>query len=871
MKTFEVLFVTPHGNGWAIVNSDNVSSVRSILENQSKFQPLDILHIKEVKAICGVNTSIIYEGHCETIVSPYDLAVSQGYEGSLEEWLESLKGDDADVYTITITESYSNDTYSYTCDRAVDEFYENVIAGNKKPLFYLIPYNIYSEKTLLTPINRAVSRGYFYDCDLGYIDTTGTHLHRFRFRVYPSTTSTQANISVIKLDDVNYAKQSDIPTVNDATLTIQKNGTNVGTFTANSSQDKIINIRVPSTAADVNALPASTAYGASLSLTMNSSTYVLTARLRDQNGNNLGSAQTIDLPLESVVVSGSYDSTNKKIVLTLQNGSTIDVPVGDLINGLQSEITAQNPLSADFVTDGNTNKVYTETEKTKLAGIQAGAEVNVQSDWNQSNSSADDYIKNKPVVTPPEEVPYIIYIYETPFGSGVVYSCSATAEELHNNLVRDHRTPLFYFKLFGSYEVVDEAEIICMRTDEFYIDSFDNGIHSSGEGNLIAVDTNNHNIENWYSFWWTYGAEGYEDGVRVDFISSVDLRPDWNQSESHFYNYIKNKPALGTAAALDVAASGNASSTQVVKGDDTRLTDSRPASDVSAWAKASTKPSYTASEVGAIPSSEKGAASGVAELDSNGKVPSSQLPSYVDDVLEYASQSAFPATGESGKIYIALDTNKTYRWSGSAYVEISESLALGETSSTAYAGNKGKANADAIAAIKDGTSIDSFGDVETALADKINKSSTAGLVKNDGTIDTNTYLTQHQDISGKANKSEMSVVDGTGSNADKTTITLKTGTSATVLKSHQDISGKQDVINSSNKLSADYIVDGTTNKVINVKPDWNAASGTDAEILNKPTIPAAQVNSDWNAVSGIAQILNKPTIPSITMRKWTNS
>lgn len=74
----------------------------------------------------------------------------------------------------------------------------------------------------------------------------------------------------------------------------------------------------------------------------------------------------------------------------------------------------------------------------------------------------------------------------------------------------------------------------------------------------------------------------------------------------------------------------------------------------------------------------------------DGKVPSSQLPSYVDDVLEYANLASFPATGETGKIYVALDTNKTYRWSGSAYVEISASLALGETSSTAYRGDRGK-------------------------------------------------------------------------------------------------------------------------------------------------------------------------------------
>lgn len=104
-----------------------------------------------------------------------------------------------------------------------------------------------------------------------------------------------------------------------------------------------------------------------------------------------------------------------------------------------------------------------------------------------------------------------------------------------------------------------------------------------------------------------------------------------------------------------------------------------------------------------IPLSQKGAAGGVAELDNSGKVPAAQLPSYVDDVLEYASISAFPATGEDGKIYIAEDTNRQYRWSGTQYVEISSSLALGETSSTAYAGNKGKQNADDIAAIKAGT------------------------------------------------------------------------------------------------------------------------------------------------------------------------
>lgn len=102
---------------------------------------------------------------------------------------------------------------------------------------------------------------------------------------------------------------------------------------------------------------------------------------------------------------------------------------------------------------------------------------------------------------------------------------------------------------------------------------------------------------------------------------------------------------------------------------------------------------------------------GVASLDDSGKVPQSQLPSYVDDVLEYDNKSSFPGTGESGKIYIAKDTNLTYRWSGSTYVEISQSLALGETSSTAYAGDKGKQNANNITTIRkktDGNLIQSI-------------------------------------------------------------------------------------------------------------------------------------------------------------------
>lgn len=94
--------------------------------------------------------------------------------------------------------------------------------------------------------------------------------------------------------------------------------------------------------------------------------------------------------------------------------------------------------------------------------------------------------------------------------------------------------------------------------------------------------------------------------------------------------------------------------------------------------------------------STKGQPSGLAELDSTGKVPAAQLPSYVDDVLEFSTKAQFPQIGETGKIYVSKDTNLTYRWTGTQYLEISQSLALGETPSTAYPGDKGKVNRDAL-------------------------------------------------------------------------------------------------------------------------------------------------------------------------------
>ena len=118
-------------------------------------------------------------------------------------------------------------------------------------------------------------------------------------------------------------------------------------------------------------LPASTKYGKSLAMEIDSATFVVTAQLKDQDGNNLGTAQTIDLPLESVVVGGSYNDNTKKVVLTLQNGNTVEFSVADLVAGLQSQLSATNKLDPAFIDYNSTHRAVSDTEKTAWNGKQS--------------------------------------------------------------------------------------------------------------------------------------------------------------------------------------------------------------------------------------------------------------------------------------------------------------------------------------------------------------------------------------------------------------------------------------------------------------------------------------------------------------------
>lgn len=199
-----------------------------------------------------------------------------------------------------------------------------------------------------------------------------------------------------------------------------------------------------------------------------------------------------------------------------------------------------------------------------------------------------------------------------------------------------------------------------------------------------------------------YKTDGTENGNVESALANLESRVDNIASVGGEPNVITAITAGGTAVGVTnktaAIPAATASAYGVVKVDTAvNSTSTNPVQNKAvqtAIADAVNNAAY-------IKSSLKGANNGVAELGSDGKVPSSQLPSYVDDVIEgyksgdnFYEDSAHTAskkiTGETGKIYVDLTDNITYRWSGSAFVEISASLALGETSSTAYRGDRGK-------------------------------------------------------------------------------------------------------------------------------------------------------------------------------------
>ena len=252
----------------------------------------------------------------------------------------------------------------------------------------------------------------------------------------------------------------------------------------------------------------------------------------------------------------------------------------------------------------------------------------------------------------------------------------------------------------------------------------------------------------------------------------------------------------------------------------------------------------------------KGQKNGLAELDSTGKVPSSQLPSYVDDVIEgYYYNSKFykesshttEIAGESGKIYTDLGNNKTYRWSGTTYTEISASLALGETSSTAYPGDKGKANATNITTLKN--YFNSSGVAIKAAAD------------GNGNNIIDTYATKQnlssvaQNASAKIDKSVLTAKgDIIYASAASTPAKLAIGANGKVLKVVNGIPAWSDDNNTTYSAGNGISLNGTTFS-LNTNYENNGRNYAVLVDTNKNlyvNVPWTDTNTTYSAGNGIS-------------------
>lgn len=291
--------------------------------------------------------------------------------------------------------------------------------------------------------------------------------------------------------------------------------------------------------------------------------------------------------------------------------------------------------SADTITDGTTNKAFTATERSKLAGIATGAEVNVQSDWTQATNTADSYIKNKPTL-----------------GTAAAKNIPATGNASVTEVVYGTDT-----RLTNARTPVAHTHTAANVTD------FDTEVSNNTD---VAANTSARH---------THSNKSTLDNITAAYTTT---------EASKLSGIATGATANDTDANLKNRANHTGTQTASTISDFNTAADARVSSGISTHVAASDPHAQYQKE------SEKGSANGYAELDATGKVPSGRLPSFVDDVIEVANYAALPATGETGKIYVVLDNNITYRWSGSAYVEISSSLALGETSTTAYRGDRGK-------------------------------------------------------------------------------------------------------------------------------------------------------------------------------------
>lgn len=302
-------------------------------------------------------------------------------------------------------------------------------------------------------------------------------------------------------------------------------------------------------------LSTSTKYGSSLVLSIDNTTYVMTATLKDQDGNTLGTAQTIDLPLETMVVSGSYDDNTKKIILTLKNGQTVEFSVADLISGLQTEITVNNKLSADLVNDSNTtNKFVTTAEKSKIAEIddkypKAWDIELTQAQYDALPPSKYNDGKNYYIPDGTAEEPIIYGIHIDPDESNPEDAVTYLADAIGMTPAAMGATTFNYGSWQNAFFMPKPCMLKYDGTVDYYLDPTDYSKKADGTDSDIADKTYAGNAMMEFPLIWFKFVAGTADGEGYFYVSNKrvdDSYKCWCNMDSdgniieHFYMAIYN-------------------------------------------------------------------------------------------------------------------------------------------------------------------------------------------------------------------------------------------------------------------------------------------------------------------------------------------
>lgn len=694
---------------------------------------------------------------------------------------------------------------------------------------------------------------------------------------YSAGTGIDINSGTVSVDTTIIAEKSDI---GDATLTIQKNGTTVDSFTANATSNKTINITVPTTAADVNALPSTTKYAASLSLTINSSTYVVTGQLKDQDGNNLGTAQTIDLPLESVVVNGSYDSATKEVVLTLQNGNTVRFSVADLVSGLQTEITSANPLDADLVDDStSTNKFVTSSDistwNAKQDALTAGSNVQINGTTISATDTTYSAGTNINIVsdTISTQTRGIEYIVGTQASATNLWTGVSTDNGCSSGTMYVGKTIAYYLSQAGNSSAATLNLTLPDGTTTGAIAVRRQATSTVGTafaaGNVIVMIYDG-------TYWKVSAYYDSNTNYQMRFVNYVIKAAENIPTNCLICGTSSGYKKLGSGSTFDITYpllwNGNSSS----------------------WSAGNSSNNvYSVIEDRDL------------QQNKSGWTGTANLLTYLVGTLSGTTFTVDSAiftqtvpTTDDGKVYAPIgltrDTNRVCFISPTEYWAykngefrpishpesdpiFSASAASGITSSDISDWNDKQDALTAGSNIQiNGTTISA---TDTTYSDFVGASSSvagsAGLVPAPAAGDDTKFLSGDgiwktvsqyalpiataNDLGGIKVGNRLTINSTTGVlSADSQTDNNFT----TALKDKLDgIASGAEVNVQANWTEAD----SSSDAYIQNKPSLAtvATSGNYNDLTNKPTIPAAQVNSDWDANSGVAQILNKPSLATV--------